>query len=61
MNKSKLTSKEWGIVHQLLYTIRQKWIGPIEKYEYRTYYIGKEDLLGTRKSERAAFNFILKK
>lgn len=59
MNK-RLTDKELTYINSLGYTIRSKYIGPVEGIEYRVAKIGEEKILVYRKSERAAYNFILK-
>ena len=57
---SVLNSDEWARVFALGYTIRHRWIGPVERWEYRVSLLGNGEVLAFRKSKRAAFNFIIR-
>jgi hypothetical protein len=59
MKNKTLSVKEIDLIQRLGYTIRSRWIGPVEGYEYKVAKMGSEIALAYRKSSRAAFNFIV--
>lgn len=56
-----LTLDEIEFIFKHGYTIREKWISLVERWEFSIYRMGGENLLAIRKSPRAAYNFIVRR
>lgn len=54
------TQEELDFIFEHGFTIRSQWISPMERVEFRVSRLGVEKVLAYRKSERAAYNFIVR-